>query len=381
MTANNPKLGSDLISRSMSINYYCEGDPAHRVFSIDDPREYALEHRNEILGELVGMVEKWKKAGRPLCKVKYRFQKFAQIIGGVLEANGFSGFLSNTSATSESLSSEYDDLLDLINAHPMIKGKAKNFVEKALQMGLFQGEFAGKKGTGLYRAMANILSRYVGKLFQLENGGAVELVSKPNSSTKNLEFALIAVMDDVALQSPQQIDMESGETSKPCGDVELSSQASHSVQEDKSKGENDHSGDAVMKPDFPIKKIIIDEEDTLQCGDTVRNEASPQGSLRHEPSDITAVNGNGGDTVITIGDWVEKKLSPPKRNNIYMKGGHGEESPQSPQSSRMHEDGSPSVHDGAGGAGVDSEIRPKIASGISSPIKTAGGNSLPWNRG
>ncbi len=58
ITANTPDVSRDLVTRSAVINLYYEGDPERRTFSIADPEGYAEEHRFELLGELIGMVER-----------------------------------------------------------------------------------------------------------------------------------------------------------------------------------------------------------------------------------------------------------------------------------------------------------------------------------
>src|SRR4029077_5072894 len=63
ITANTPDVSRDLVTRSVVINLYYEGDPERREFSIPDPEAYVQQHRNELLGELIGMVERWKASG------------------------------------------------------------------------------------------------------------------------------------------------------------------------------------------------------------------------------------------------------------------------------------------------------------------------------
>jgi hypothetical protein len=136
LTANCPRLSSDLISRSMIINLYCEGDPAGRPFRLKDPRTFAAQHRDEILGELIGMIERWKRAGCPRSQVTFRFKKFAEIIGGILEVSGYRGFLANAKTAEATMSSDYSELLELFNAHPDLRGSAREFAQAAQQMEL-----------------------------------------------------------------------------------------------------------------------------------------------------------------------------------------------------------------------------------------------------
>ena len=55
-------------------------------------------------------------------------------------------------AAKEMFSTEYRELLDLLNAYPDLSGTSKEFADRAQSMDLFKGELAGKKGSGLYRS-------------------------------------------------------------------------------------------------------------------------------------------------------------------------------------------------------------------------------------
>src|SRR5688572_20640094 len=97
ITANALDFSCDLITRSVVLNLYHEADPEKRAFRMPDPEAHALEHRIELLGELVGMVERWKASGMPRAHVSSRFNKkgWAQIVGGILEACNEPDFLDN----------------------------------------------------------------------------------------------------------------------------------------------------------------------------------------------------------------------------------------------------------------------------------------------
>jgi hypothetical protein len=53
-------------------------------------------NREQIAAELRGMILRWVKAGRPLnTTVRHPFSEWAKVIGGILDANGFTDFLAN----------------------------------------------------------------------------------------------------------------------------------------------------------------------------------------------------------------------------------------------------------------------------------------------
>src|SRR5690606_38511709 len=88
VTANTPDVSRDLVTRSVIINLLYEGNPERRTFSIADPEGYAQEHRLDILGELVGMIERWRASGMPMAETHSRFNKrgWGNIVGGILNA-------------------------------------------------------------------------------------------------------------------------------------------------------------------------------------------------------------------------------------------------------------------------------------------------------
>jgi hypothetical protein len=97
LTSNNLQAGRDLVTRNLTINLYTEGDPKRRQESrkSSKPLAYAQTHRAEILGELASMAMRWVDAGRPDGDLNTRFDKVSQVVGGILDVNGFPGFASN----------------------------------------------------------------------------------------------------------------------------------------------------------------------------------------------------------------------------------------------------------------------------------------------
>ena len=119
VTANAPVVSRDLLTRSLVIRLHHDGDPARRAFTCDDPEAYALEHRPELLGELVGMVAAWLAAGKPLdAAAKSRFNKkgWGPVVGGVLRANGVAGFLADAAAVGDELDPEKAEFARLVGA-------------------------------------------------------------------------------------------------------------------------------------------------------------------------------------------------------------------------------------------------------------------------
>ena len=113
ITMNDTKASPDLVSRGLPIRFSYEGDPAQRNFDGRDPIDYACEHRQEILGELAGMVVRWNQAGRPPGHRRHRLARWAELVGGVLCANGLPEGLTNLDEAASQFNTELDELAAL----------------------------------------------------------------------------------------------------------------------------------------------------------------------------------------------------------------------------------------------------------------------------
>lgn len=115
LTSNNAVAGQDLVSRNVVIDLYTEGDPKKRqaLRKARKPLKYALEHRAEILRELVEMVLRWNEAGRPEGALNTRFESVSRVVGGILAVNGFPGFASNAEKAAVEMDEGLQRMLEL----------------------------------------------------------------------------------------------------------------------------------------------------------------------------------------------------------------------------------------------------------------------------
>jgi hypothetical protein len=103
VTSNLTAGTEDFINRGLPIRLYHEGDPKKRHFS-GSPLEYATSHRLEILGELAGMVQRWRQQGMPLGAKKHRCGRWSQVLGGILAVSHLDEFfLANVAEAEESM--------------------------------------------------------------------------------------------------------------------------------------------------------------------------------------------------------------------------------------------------------------------------------------
>ncbi len=102
ITTNAGSISTDLMNRALPIHLAPVGDVADRTSPIGNPKhDFLPKNRERIEAELHGMVARWDRAGRPRgTRVQHPFTIWAEVVGGILEVNGFVHFLSASSAES-----------------------------------------------------------------------------------------------------------------------------------------------------------------------------------------------------------------------------------------------------------------------------------------
>ena len=175
ITANTPDVSRDLVTRSAVINLYYEGNPERRTFCIADPEAFAQEHRLELLGELIGMVERWKAAGMPMASVNSRFNKrgWGTIVGGILNACGEPDFLANAEDAATQLDEtrrEFAELVGVLVEHPQGAWTASEMVEFCGHHRLLSADLGEGSPRSLATKMGTLAGRFVNEEFPLPGG-------------------------------------------------------------------------------------------------------------------------------------------------------------------------------------------------------------------
>lgn len=183
ITANASEVSRDLVTRSVVIDLYYEGDPSRRIFAIDDPEGYAIEHRLEILGELIGMVERWKTGGMRLAKTNSRFNKrgWGNIVGGILDACGEPDFLANAGEAAIALDETRRDFVELVYVladHPQGTWTAGEIAELCNKNKLLAADLRGGTLRSRQTKMGTIAGRFVGESFGLPDGRTATFMKK-----------------------------------------------------------------------------------------------------------------------------------------------------------------------------------------------------------
>jgi hypothetical protein len=138
-TSNNALMTPDLASRTVIIRLDANlEDPTQRKeFNILNPPEWVVEHRRELLGAVLTLISAWLEAGTPAYNgsAMSRFNEWAQVIGGILQTVGVSGFLENY-VQIEGLNPEDEDWKVFVDLWSEKYGSKPVRVEKLLPLAL-----------------------------------------------------------------------------------------------------------------------------------------------------------------------------------------------------------------------------------------------------
>jgi hypothetical protein len=113
LTMNDTRTSRDIASRGLPIRLYHEGAIGADSYPVEYPLKIAKQFRNEILGELLGMVEHWKSQGCPDGRRDRRFPEWGRLILGILGSCGFTAPLRDGADANLSFSAEADHLAAL----------------------------------------------------------------------------------------------------------------------------------------------------------------------------------------------------------------------------------------------------------------------------
>lgn len=175
LTANTPEVSPDLVTRSVLVALFHEGDPRRRQFTIADPEEYARLHRTEILGELLGLVEGWRAAGSPPAVTATRFNKkgWGATVGGILQVAGEPDFLANADAAAAELDEtrrEFAALVAALAGLPAAGRTSADLAAVAAANGLLRGDLDGCTPRAAATRIGLIAGRFLGEQFPLPDG-------------------------------------------------------------------------------------------------------------------------------------------------------------------------------------------------------------------
>lgn len=99
-TGNNPMLSNEITRRTVRIRLNAQTDQPwlRTTFRHPDLRDWAAEHRGELVWAALTLVSHWVALGRPLpddLTLLGSYEAWSRVLGGVLSAAGIPGFLGN----------------------------------------------------------------------------------------------------------------------------------------------------------------------------------------------------------------------------------------------------------------------------------------------
>lgn len=118
MTGNNVVLSTELARRSVLISLDANDEKPWKRdgWRHPDLRQWAAQHRGEIIASLAALVVSWLDAGRPHGSAPFGdFADWARTIGGILDHAGIEGFMANANSF-DALDAEGEELAQLVTA-------------------------------------------------------------------------------------------------------------------------------------------------------------------------------------------------------------------------------------------------------------------------
>jgi hypothetical protein len=171
ISTNDGMLSPDLLNRALPIHLAPKGNVQSRQSPIGNPKlEFLPQNQEHIEAELRGMIERWKRCSQPLDEAaKHPMTPWAQTIGGILQANGFTDFLANYETRVTLDDPTRVALAILASAAPGQPLRPVEWAELAVCEGLAKTLFSsGDRETpkGRERGMGVVFSRYREEIFE-----------------------------------------------------------------------------------------------------------------------------------------------------------------------------------------------------------------------
>jgi len=118
-TGNNPMVSTEIARRSIRIRLDAGVERPWELTNFKHPslREWADEHRPDLVWAALTLVQAWIVAGKPLWQARTlgSYENWSAVMGGILGVNGIKGFLENLDdfyATADAEASEWELFLE-----------------------------------------------------------------------------------------------------------------------------------------------------------------------------------------------------------------------------------------------------------------------------
>jgi hypothetical protein len=136
-TGNNPTVSIEIARRTVRIRMDAKSDQPwlRSGFRHDNLREWAATHRQELVWGALTMIKAWIVAGRPLGTPKLgMFERWSEVMGGILSVAGVPGFLSNLNEFYEESDAEGATWCEFLAAWWERHGESETTVKEVWQL-------------------------------------------------------------------------------------------------------------------------------------------------------------------------------------------------------------------------------------------------------
>ena len=185
-TGNNTRYSDDLARRVVEVRLVPDAEePWKRTGFCHNLPADAYSRRLELLGAIHAMVAAWVEAGCPLGKAKMAsFERWARVVGGVLDVAGVDGFLAGQERIWErSETSEVGEWTELFDAWWEKWGPTERTATEVTQLASqleILGDVRGDKSpSSQAKKMGHALKRVIGRYF-----GARRLAARTDTHSK-----------------------------------------------------------------------------------------------------------------------------------------------------------------------------------------------------
>lgn len=236
LTANNCHLSRDLALRGYTIllDAKCSNPEQRTGFKYVNPARHVLDSRGEASRSVVTLIRWWLQQGKPLASEAsklIRFNKWAQVVGGILQTAGIEGFLENQQRMVQSADPEadawrafYQKWHEELGSKPVRVGAVMDFAfgpktlsgSRDMEQGLLTEFFTYAKGEGgLLAALGKKLPRGV---FAVTVGDESTLVQlKEMSIGGHNHYALLPINETTVTQVTEVTKFqEASDEVEPC---------------------------------------------------------------------------------------------------------------------------------------------------------------------
>lgn len=176
LTSNNGSFPEDMIGRLITIRIDRGVERPDLIdtsgFRHPDIKEYTMKNRAKLLSALLSLVRAWIKAERPApsCPFKGSFAAWRQVVGGILQHAGFTGFMEGVSASR----AEMDEWRAVVAAWAQAHGEGRVRLAKLAEMcdarDLAQAEMGGGGEHARLIRFSGALRARAGQVFEVDAG-------------------------------------------------------------------------------------------------------------------------------------------------------------------------------------------------------------------